>query len=165
MHDSLQTNTRWMIWLVLGLCLLYMPTTVQSQSEVPSQSEHDVRVSIPEILSLELEGASGTNETRVRLDITVNQDNSATITPASSSLRIVANTAWQLSASYLASDPRLQLTWHLDNGASQRLSASPQPLLLGDSLSAKNLTFIYGLAQPLPEGNYYALVTYTLTRP
>jgi hypothetical protein len=147
-----------------------------------AQNDQDVHVSLPEILSLELDDSSATSEAALDLDITVGLDitislditvskDSYEITPATTTLRILANTAWQLSASYISSDPRVRLTWRVDNQAPQRLQSYSQILLQGGSTvtkttTAKTITVAYGLAQPLPpEGHYQAVVTYTLTRP
>ena len=139
--------------------VIFTLTLAQEQS-------HSVSVTLPSILMLEL----GTNSSQrdVPLSIEVGKD-SYTINPGQTSLRILANQNWALSAKYQANlkqDDTVKLMFNA--GADwQAFGLFDKVVVRGQKAAGwQDILVNYKLDTPLPpEGSYQCVITYTLAKP
>ncbi len=131
---------------------------------------HDVSISVPNILRLKIDDDVAQDQANVDVSIRV-ADGAFEIAPAGSSVQVMANSAWQLSASYVPAseaDAAAQLMWRAeaDKSGWERFTSYPQIIERGENTGGwQNFDLRYGL-QTLPaDGHYQGTVTYTVTRP
>lgn len=130
------------------------------------EQSHSVSVALPSILMLEL----GTNSSLkdVPLNIEVNKD-SYVINPGQSTLRVLANQNWALSAKYQASSKQDETVKLMFNAGSDWHAFGQFDKVVARGQKAagwQNIVVDYKLDTPLPpEGNYQGVITYTLTKP
>ena len=133
-------------------------------------SSHDVSLSIPNILRLKIDDSATQDRADVDIDIRVS-NGAFEIAPASSSVRVMANSAWQLSASYVPAseaDAAAQLMWRAAaaEGGWERFTSYPQIVERGENTRGwQNFNLRYGLQSLPADGHYQGTVTYTVTRP
>jgi hypothetical protein len=129
-------------------------------------ASHSVTVAIPAILKLRLDASPSGVQAQVPVTIEVYQGVYA-ITPAASTLHVLANSGWQLSASYEPFDTqyRVALLWRV-MGEWRALQPYPTRVMTGQASGGwQRLEVHYGLADLPPDGRYQGVVTYTLSRP
>ena len=145
--------------------LLSLSSVVQAQKS----ASHDVKLSVPNILRLKIDDSAARDQAEVAIQIRV-ADGAFEIAPALSRVQVMANSAWQLSASYVPAsqkDAQAQLMWRTEAAGSwERFTAYPQLVEQGENTKGwQSFDFRYGL-QTLPaDGHYQGTVTYTVTRP
>lgn len=147
--------------VVLLLALLSLGAWASAQTD----ASHQVTVRIPTVLRLGLGDDTAAARAEVPLRVEV-QDGRYVIDPARTRLEILANSGWQLSASFrpAAGQPvPLQLgiagAWH---------DARPYPSVLLEGAATRGVRTVdvdYGLRSLPADGTYHGVVTYTLARP
>ena len=131
---------------------------------------HDIGVSIPNILRLKIDDKVAQDRANVDIDIRVS-NGAFEIAPAGSNVQVMANSAWQLSASYVPAseaDAAAQLMWRAEanEGGWERFTSYPQIVERGENTGGwQNLELRYGLQSLPADGHYQGTVTYTVTRP
>jgi hypothetical protein len=139
-----------------------------SSALAQTSARHEVSVSIPNVLRLQLD--SNTSD-RATVPVSIRVENGVyRIDPHATELRIFANSNWQLTSHYTprsSLDAEAKLTWRLDGGAWTRFTSYDQLMLSGGKTGGwQHLLVEYGLEQPLPvDGTYEGVITYTLARP
>ena len=131
-------------------------------------ASHDVKLSVPNILRLKIDDSAARDQAKVAIQIRV-ADGAFEIAPALSTVQVMANSAWQLSANYVPASQKdaAQLMWRVETeGSWERFTAYPQLVEQGENTKGwQSFNFRYGL-QTLPaDGHYQGTVTYTVTRP
>ncbi len=132
-------------------------------------ASHDVSVGIPNVLRLKIDDKVAQDKANVDVDIRVS-NGAFEIAPAGSNVQVMANSAWQLSASYVPAseaDAAAQLMWRAEaEGNWERFTAYPQIIESGENTGGwKNFDLRYGLQSLPADGRYQGTVTYTVTRP
>lgn len=146
--------------VITTIVLLLMTAAVAQQP-----ASHSVTVTIPAVLKLRLD-RSVTTQAEIAVDITVHEG-VYSISPAATELHILANSGWQLNASYMqaASQPAMQLLWRVSDKW-RPFQPYPTRLLSGTATRGwQAVTVAYGLGSLPPDGHYQGVVTYTLSRP
>lgn len=129
--------------------------------------QHSVSVHVPAVLRLRLAESPSRIEA-VRIEVA---GGGYRINPGHTDLEVLANSDWQLSASYApasARDADAKLLWRLaDGGGWQPFSPFATTLASGTQAGGwQRLRVHYGLDAPLPaDGTYEGVITYTLSRP
>ena len=150
--------------------LLLLIVGLANVATAQRRSAHDVRLSIPNVLRLKLDDGVSRSSADVDIDIRVT-DGAFEIAPASSNVQVMANSAWQLSASYVPAseaDAEAQLMWRAeaDDSGWERFTSYPQIVERGENTGGwQNFDLRYGLQNLPADGHYQGTVTYTVTRP
>jgi hypothetical protein len=147
--------------VVINTIVMLLLTAVVAQQP----ASHSVTVAIPAVLKLRL-NTSVTTQAEVAVAIEV-RDGVYTINPAATEIHILANSGWQLSASYThaALHSTVQL---LGRVAGEWRAFQPYPTRLLSGTATRGwqaVTVAYGLGSLPPDGHYQGIVTYTLSRP
>ena len=130
---------------------------------------HDVKLSVPNILRLKIDDNVAQDQANVDINIRV-ANGAFEIAPAGSNVQVMANSAWQLSASYVPAseaDAEAQLMWRAEAEQSwERFTSYPQIVERGENTGGwQNFDLRYGLQSVPADGHYQGTVTYTVTRP
>jgi|GEM_PF-882856 len=150
------------------VAILFVMMILGAAAAQGRQSSHTVTVAIPNVLRFRLDDRSAAGRAEVPLTIEV-AGGGYRITPAGTSIEVLANGGWQLSASYQpdgSRDGRAKLLWRT-TGEWRRFTNYDRVILSGGATRGwQQTTISYGLDAPLPvDGTYRGVVTYTLTRP
>ena len=153
-----------------GFVLFILVLGLANVAAAQRSGAHDTSVGVPNILRLKIDDSIAEDQANVDIDIRVS-NGAFEIAPARSSVQVMANSAWQLSASYVptsAEDAAAQLMWRAGavEGGWERFTSYPQIIERGENTGGwQNFDLRYGL-QTLPaDGHYQGTVTYTVTRP
>lgn len=131
-----------------------------------SSASHQVSVSIPTVLRLKIDHQTASDQARVPISVTVDGGRS-TIDPASTSIEVLANTAWQLSVSFQSAEPSsgIALSWSA-GGAHGVLRDTPRVVASGRATGGwHGIDVAYGVVNEPADGVYRGLIAYTLARP
>ena len=132
-----------------------------------TDANHQVKIGIPSVLRLSLGNSESSSSANVPIRVEI-VNGVSTLTPEKTELSILANSDWQLSASYQAAsaeDAAAKLSWTMD-GATGAFKAYPTILQTGQKTGGwKTLDVAYGLDNLPEDGIYEGVVTYTLARP
>lgn len=132
-------------------------------------ASHSVSVRIPHVLQLSINGQTAGNSVTKGVTATRHQGG-YTLDPARHTVRVLANSAWQLSASVRpnhGASMHPTLTWQLGNTTARPFAGTEQ--VIKDGTETQTFDVTYGLDydptshQPLDKIEYK--VTYSLTRP
>jgi hypothetical protein len=131
-------------------------------------SSHEVRIAVPTILRLRIDGGPTASLSEVPLAISV-AGGVASLEPDRTRVQVLANTRWQLSAAFSpeGGSATLELGFVVDD----RPVAWQGPnlvrvVLRGDATCGwREETIRYLLAAVPADGSYGGIITYTLTRP
>jgi hypothetical protein len=156
-------KTKFVLPLLVGT-LVFVQLITASAQEVT----HKVLARVPQILQITLPDAPYIPSGEVSIEIFV-IDGHYVISPSHTRIAILANSNWQLAASFAPlreTDAPVKLTyqtgetWH-------RLYLYPQVIAEGVKQTGwQYLSVHYGLDTPLPpDGRFQGLVTYSLARP
>jgi hypothetical protein len=136
-------------------------------SFVSAQGETKVRIRIPVVLKLSLDGQGIDHPARVPVTVKV-KDGVYEISPEQTRLRVIANTSWQLSIQVIqrtSGHDVVNLSYQLDNDPWQPIHSYAQPLRQGRGMQNSEMTVHYGLRNIPLNGTYKMLVFYTLSHP
>jgi len=133
-----------------------------------TRASHDLRVSVPTVLRLRIDDGAAASAARVPLSVDV-ASGVARIAPDHTRIRILANTRWQLSASFApaAGSESLQLTYAVDGDQVVWRASEFAPVILTGVATCgwREASVRYGLARLPADGAYGGVITFTLTRP
>ena len=146
----------------LSLCALALPGSAIAQE----RASHQVRVSVPVVLRLRLDGGAVPNQAGLPLDVHVDGATSV-IDPASTRLEVFANVGWQLSVSFVAHEggEGLVLGWR-GAGRDGVLRGSPSVVARGTPTGGwQPIDVAYRVVNEPADGTYRGTIAYTLARP
>jgi hypothetical protein len=154
---STQLALLWLFRTSVYLIILFVSFTFAQQTQVS--------VRIPIFLKLSIDGQLADSQANVPLTVNVTE-NVPTLFPATSHLKVLSNTNWQLSIQAMSTTSRLKLNYRLDDVKQwKHLREYSQTLREGSGRVNAEMVIHYGLAAMLPNGSYQAVVSYTLTNP
>lgn len=136
-------------------------------SSLAQEVSHQVSVSLPNILRLKIDKQQTASSADVAVQVIV-KNGAFEITPAHTTVEVLANSDWQLSASYqpdTRADAAAKLSWAM-NGVEKAFTSYPSVLAGGKATNGwQGFDLEYGLAALPADGIYGGTVTYTLARP
>ena len=147
--------------------LLFLTLLLFNAAVAQEGASHGVKLSVPNLLRLQIDDKS---QNRGEVDISIRVSEGVfVIEPATTTVQVMANSAWHLSVGYSPAsqaDAQAQLLWQTDRQRGwQRFTAYPQVLESQNTSGWRTFSVHYGL-QTLPTDELYqGTVTFSVTRP
>lgn len=149
---------------LIGFLTLVLGANCAAQT----RSSHDVTITVPALLRLRIDDGQPVADAWVPLAVDV-ANGVARIAPDHTRLLILANTQWQVTATFApdAGSERLVLGFAVEGAATVwSRTRSPQIVLRGAATGGwRERTVRYALAEVPADGRYGGVITYTLSRP